>query len=461
MRRQARFGLTFGCVSVIAAAGMAVQAGQESTTQTPAQQQPQQRGIAPGGCVVPPPRPPVVHGGPIENAEGALAPVVDVAPIPETDGPVVQLAILLDTSNSMDGLIHQAKTRLWQIVNEIGKGECEHVKPQLQVALYEYGNNGIEEADGYVRRRVPFTTDLDVVSEQLFSLRTNGGSEYCGWVIRSAVNELGWEEIGGGEPCCEIEAAQEPARVKKNVLRMIVIAGNEPFTQGSVDFRSSVPEAANNGIVVSTIFCGPSEHGRQTGWYEGARLGEGKYMSIDQNQEIVHVATPYDDRLLRLNTELNDTYLAYGGQGQAGRDRQIAQDEANQAAAPSALMSRVATKSTKFYSNSHWDLVDAVEEEEVDLAEIAEEDLPEEMREMTVEEREAHVAKLRMEREAVQQEIAEASAEREKFLAQHRAEQAGGATLDEAILGAIRELAVERGFVFPEQTPEASEEETE
>ena len=32
--------------------------------------------------------------------------------------PRVQLALLLDTSNSMDGLIDQAKSQLWKIVNE-------------------------------------------------------------------------------------------------------------------------------------------------------------------------------------------------------------------------------------------------------------------------------------------------------------------------------------------------------
>ena len=31
---------------------------------------------------------------------------------------MIQLAILLDTSNSMDGLINQAKSELWTIVNE-------------------------------------------------------------------------------------------------------------------------------------------------------------------------------------------------------------------------------------------------------------------------------------------------------------------------------------------------------
>ena len=33
--------------------------------------------------------------------------------------PLVQLAVLLDTSNSMDGLINQARSQVWKIVNEL------------------------------------------------------------------------------------------------------------------------------------------------------------------------------------------------------------------------------------------------------------------------------------------------------------------------------------------------------
>jgi hypothetical protein len=36
---------------------------------------------------------------------------------------IVQLAILLDTSNSMDGLIDQAKSQLWKIVNEMSRSK--------------------------------------------------------------------------------------------------------------------------------------------------------------------------------------------------------------------------------------------------------------------------------------------------------------------------------------------------
>ncbi|MEZ5022383.1 MAG: hypothetical protein R2728_03810 [Chitinophagales bacterium] len=35
----------------------------------------------------------------------------------------IQIALLLDTSNSMDGLIEQAKGKLWSIVNEFGRYE--------------------------------------------------------------------------------------------------------------------------------------------------------------------------------------------------------------------------------------------------------------------------------------------------------------------------------------------------
>ena len=53
--------------------------------------------------------------------------------------PSVQIAILLDTSNSMDGLIAQAKTQLWNVVNEFVRAKKNGRPPAIQVALFEYG----------------------------------------------------------------------------------------------------------------------------------------------------------------------------------------------------------------------------------------------------------------------------------------------------------------------------------
>src|SRR5437870_3100162 len=112
----------------------------------------------------------------------------------EAKSPRVQIALLLDTSNSMDGLIEQAKSQLWRIVNEFINAKQNGQRPRLQVALYEYGNNGLSASSGYIRQVQPLTEDLDKISEELFKLKTNGGEEYCGWVIKVAIESLAWSK---------------------------------------------------------------------------------------------------------------------------------------------------------------------------------------------------------------------------------------------------------------------------
>ncbi|MBK8473570.1 MAG: hypothetical protein IPL33_16260 [Sphingobacteriales bacterium] len=80
----------------------------------------------------------------------------------------VQVAILLDTSNSMDGLIDQAKSQLWKIVNEIALArDAKGNVPQLLLAIYDYGNDRYNAAEGYIQQIAPLTSDLDAISERL------------------------------------------------------------------------------------------------------------------------------------------------------------------------------------------------------------------------------------------------------------------------------------------------------
>jgi len=76
----------------------------------------------------------------------------------------IKLALLLDTSNSMDGLINQAKSQLWTIVNELAAAKCDEAKPEVQIALYEYGNDRLPASEGYIRLVTPLTNDLDKIS---------------------------------------------------------------------------------------------------------------------------------------------------------------------------------------------------------------------------------------------------------------------------------------------------------
>src|SRR4051812_10853081 len=127
----------------------------------------------------------------------AAAAAAPIPPNPAAKKALVQIAILLDTSGSMNGLIDQAKTELWRIVNEVAKIKVDGASPDVQVALYHYGTPSLGAENGYIKQLVPLTEDLDKVSDELFKLRTAGGDEYCGMVIQKAVEELKWDNTPG------------------------------------------------------------------------------------------------------------------------------------------------------------------------------------------------------------------------------------------------------------------------
>src|SRR6187549_709353 len=60
----------------------------------------------------------------------------------------IQVALLLDTSGSMDGLIDQAKSQLWRIVNELASAQRDGQTAQVEIALYEYGKQTVSAEDG-------------------------------------------------------------------------------------------------------------------------------------------------------------------------------------------------------------------------------------------------------------------------------------------------------------------------
>jgi hypothetical protein len=343
--------------------------------------------------------------------------------------PQIQLAILLDTSGSMDGLIGQAKSRLWKIVNELATAKKNGLTPLLQVALYEYGQDTIAAAAGYLRQIVPLTNDLDRISEELFKLRTNGGQEYCGQVIRKAIEDLRWDK-------------------QNDSLKLIFIAGNEPFTQGAIDYKSSCREAIVRGIIINTIFCGNYQEGLQTEWKAGADLADGQYLAIDADQTPPPITAPQDSEIASLSQELNQTYLAYGREGSKGKSRQNEQDLNAASVSGEVQAQRAAAKASPQYSNSAWDLVDAKKAGQVKLEAMTEAELPQEMKGMTIKERNEYVTALQGKRETLQKKIARLHGERERFVESKLKNQAATNTLDAAIIRALRKQAAGKNFSF-------------
>ena len=338
----------------------------------------------------------------------------------------IRVALLLDTSNSMDGLIDQAKAQLWEIVNELSYATCKSQRPNLQIALYEYGNDNLNSANGFIRKILAFTADLDDVSKELFSLTTNGGSEYCGTVIQSSLENLDWGN-------------------NADDLKLIFIAGNEPFTQGKINYRDASINAKEKGVVVNTIFCGEYSQGVSSNWKEGAQLTYGDYMSINHNQQTVHVASPYDDLILQLNIKLNKTYVNYGQKGKRKIAMQQEQDKNAIGYSKANAVSRTVSKGSHLYKNSTWDLVDAEEEsEDFSFDNINKEELPEHLKNKTNKELKTYVDVKRKERERIQKEIIELNKKRRDFVFNSEKENTNG--LKSAMIQSLKKQAKKKNY---------------
>lgn len=350
-------------------------------------------------------------------------------PVDRSKKATIQIALLLDTSNSMDGLINQAKSQLWDVVNKMTSAHCNDQQAGLEIALYEYGNSGLSEKDDYIRQVLPFSTDLDMLSKELFALRTNGGDEYCGAVIDNSIKKLEWRD-------------------GKQDLKMIFIAGNEVFTQGTISFKESIIDAQKKDITVNTIFCGEYQTGINLKWKEGASLGNGEYTNIDANKRTVYVATPYDDKILELNNQLNSTYIAYGDYGNQKQKLQIEMDVEAMVVSEEVQVKRSVAKSSSNYQNASWDLVDNAGDDKL-LKKIIKENkstLPDSLKNKSVDEVAAFAKAELKTRKQLQNQIAGLNIKREKYIIEQNMAEGNG--LETAIFKAIQKQAEKKSYTW-------------
>jgi hypothetical protein len=324
--------------------------------------------------------------------------------------PKIQVAILLDVSGSMDGLIEQAKTQLWNMVSILGKASCNNEKPELEIALYQYGESDDKDKN-FIKQVNGFTNDLDSLSENLFSLHTDGSEEFCGEVIQKAVRELTWDSL----------ASQ---------YKVIFIAGNESFLQGDIKYTAACSEAKKKGIIVNTIYCGPKFEGIKENWNLGAECGNGSFTNIDQDAIQEDIPTPYDSMLMVMNMKLNNTYISYSAGKRSASQGKI--DSMYYSMNRSAAVKRFEVKTNAaLYRNSSWDVVDLYNVDTLPVQStnnanhimkynIVRSSLPDSLKNKTPEELKNIVRVMNAERDEARKEISRLVRQREDFLTEER-----------------------------------------
>ncbi len=348
---------------------------------------------------------------------------------------LVQVALLLDTSGSMKGLVDQARCQLWNVVADLAKARRGGQPIRLEIAVYQYGTETVSKKKGCLRQVVSFTDNLDEVSNGLFSLVVKGGDEYCGQVIGAAVDQLQWS-------------------ANPSVYKVVFIAGNEPFDQGKTTYGEILPKADAQSIVVNTIYCG-SKYAGEDQWKVASKASGGIHAKIDHNHHLPNIKTPLDGKMRELNRKMNETFIWYGDGSDKAAKNQQSQDKNADRMSDHAFAARMSAKIGHLYHHVHHDLVDAYRHGKVDLEKMSPSSMPENLREMSKEERMQYVTRMTEQRQSIRRQMADVIAQRHQFLQTKMSEslndqQRSAMVLGDALVQAIRKQAREKGYRFGE-----------
>jgi Mg-chelatase subunit ChlD len=318
---------------------------------------------------------------------------------PQKARPKVEVVFCLDTTGSMGGLIDAAKKKIWAISNQIAAGKPT---PDLKVGLVAYRDRG----DAYVTKVFDLTDDLDAIHGHLMSFRADGGGDFpedVNAALLDAVTKIKW----GAD---------------KKTLKIIFLVGDAPPHMDYKD-QKQYPEicqmAVKNDIIINTVQCGGHPQTKKI-WEDICRKAEGKYVQIgaDGGPQVA-VATPFDDELAKINSEMARSTVLYGGakmrasgaakaKGAAGLPGPVAADRA----AYAARTGRAAS----------YDLIDAIKRGTVKLETLKKDELPEELRKLSLAEQKDYLGKLEKRREEMNKRAVELDKKRGDFIAKKMTE---------------------------------------
>jgi hypothetical protein len=301
------------------------------------------------------------------------------------------------------------------------------------MALIGYRDRG----DAYVTRVRDLTDDIDAVYADLQGFAADGGGdtpESVNQALHEAVTRLAWSRDTG-------------------VYRVIFLVGDAPphlDYPGDISFADSVAQARQRGIVVNTVQCGDLAETTPI-WQQIASTGGGTFAAIRQDGGMLALATPMDDELAVLNRDLAGTLVPYGAEDER-KELEAKRDRAAGADAP-AVASRLGflSKLGGRLNSGRADLVDAIAAGVTKLGDVAEPELPAELRAMAPAAREAFVNEKLEQRQQIQARIDHLSSERDAYVAQENARRATsgkGDGFDAVVLGAVREQAASAGITY-------------
>ena len=168
-------------------------------------------------------------------------------------------------------------------------------------------------------------------------------------------------------------------------------------------------------------------------------------MAIDHNKEVVHINTPYDAIIIKLNSKLNSTYISYGSLGSTKMAMQYSQDTNAMELEQEVAVKRAVSKSSRLYNNKNWDLVDAAADDTFDVNKLKKHELPKELQNKSTLEITNYIELKKEEREKIQKEIQQLNSMRKTYIENNKKGSSKG-ELESVMLSAIKKQAKEKNY---------------
>ncbi|MBN9005829.1 MAG: VWA domain-containing protein [Rhizobiales bacterium] len=320
--------------------------------------------------------------------------------------PTVEVAFVLDTTGSMGGLIEGAKRKIWSIATTIADSNPD---ADIRMGLVAYRDIG----DEYVTKTFGLTTDIQDLYANLLELKARGGGDWPESVNEAldvAVNKLQWTADG-------------------DVRHIIFLVGDAPphmdYAQDT-KYPATLAAARQKAIIVNAVLAGDARDTERV-WRDIAQNGNGRFIPIPQDGgHVVVIETPYDDDIIILQKEINETVIPYGPRALQRRT----EDKTHQlsqlaAAAPAAASEMASYLSKRAVTTSEavtggGDLVSDVAAGRRQLGSVKDDELPEALRALPPEQRAAELDKQMTQRKALNAKLAALVAKRDRYVAEQR-----------------------------------------
>ncbi len=317
----------------------------------------------------------------------------------------IEVCFVLDTTGSMSGLIDGAKRKIWSIANSIVSANHGAT---IRFALVPYRDRG----DQYVTKVFDLTDDLDSVFANLQTFRAEGGGdepESVNQALADSVAKVSWS-------------------ASSDVPRIVFLVGDAPPHMDypdDVKYPDTCQSAMKKGLIINTVQCGNQSDTREF-WEKIAKLSEGSYVALEQSGGMVVIDTPMDKELADLSNKIASLTMSYGSSVQQS---QVASKNTVAATAPAAVQAEraqynaVASRAIQ----GHGDLISDYREKQVKLEDVAKDELPKELQNLSHEAQVKLIEQKTKERDELSKKVAALSKQRQAYIDEQNKKRAGKA----------------------------------